>query len=122
MIHYFYNLDCPERLLVHAKVHALAEKYAIDGLKSVAIDKFRHLVEFCDYSDDFWRAAGDVYTSTVEHDRGLRDIVVESINYYLLPGVLDPGSILDEIRNNQALTFDLLIRVLKRVRSSESAE
>ncbi|KAK4465455.1 hypothetical protein QBC42DRAFT_13077 [Cladorrhinum samala] len=68
-------------LVTHAEVYALAEKYMIRGLKAVALRHFKiaAAAHFVDISD-FLQAACEVYTSTVEHDRGLRDVVVETLH------------------------------------------
>ncbi len=99
MVHYFYHLgydvqgqnqsgyfDGPETkgdgtdaseptLVTHAKAYALAEKYIIDGLKGLALRKFKVATESLDV-DHFLQATQEVYTSTIEGDRGLRDVVV----------------------------------------------
>ena len=61
-------------LMINAKVYAMAEKFDIPQLKSLAKDKFaKHA---CGWPIlDFASVAHEVLTSTPSSDRGLRDIV-----------------------------------------------
>ncbi|CAI0645624.1 unnamed protein product [Colletotrichum noveboracense] len=99
MIQYFYLLDYQQSLysdstsqplelehtntthisclLLHAKVYAAAEKYAIGGLKDLAVAKFK-TTAIQDWDPAaFLDAASEAYTSTIDTDRGLRDAVIE---------------------------------------------
>ncbi|KAJ0333177.1 hypothetical protein KNSL1_013750 [Colletotrichum chrysophilum] len=99
MIQYFYLLDYQQSLysddtsqsseledtksthisclLLHVKVYAAAEKYAIEGLKDLAVAKFR-TTAIQDWDPAaFLDAASEAYTSTIDTDRGLRDAVIE---------------------------------------------
>jgi len=103
-------LPC-SNLTIHAKVYALAEKYGIPTLKAVALDKFKYEAGYFWLAHDFLHAAEEVYTSTVEQDRGLRDIVVETIHQH--PTMLNSKATQDVIKNNQDLNFDMLMYVMK---------
>ncbi|KAJ9137139.1 hypothetical protein NKR23_g9350 [Pleurostoma richardsiae] len=87
------SLDQQPNLTVHARVYALAEKYGIEALKALAVQKFKREAVLYWGSDDFLRAIEEVYTSTVDHDRGLRDQVVAAIT--ARPSLLDR----DQMRN-----------------------
>ncbi|CVL07633.1 uncharacterized protein FMAN_14510 [Fusarium mangiferae] len=63
-------------LHLHAKVYALGEKYSIKPLKTQALAKFEVEAPFHFHTDDFLQAIREVYTSTIETDRPLRDAVV----------------------------------------------
>src|SRR4051794_17257066 len=97
MVYFFYHFDyevlapnlsdnsdrlcgdedtCPS-LVIHAKVYTLAEKFLIPGLKALAIRKYKAAASASLGIDDFLQSVQEVYTSTVESDRGLRDIVVD---------------------------------------------
>lgn len=65
-------------LIIHAKVYALAEKYGINGLKALARKKFSSQVKEHLSSEEFPLAMQEVYESTVDSDRGLRDIVIQT--------------------------------------------
>ena len=98
-------------LVTHAKVYALAEKYLIRGLKAVALRQFKAAATtglFVSLDiDDFLPATWEVYKSTVEGDRGLRDIVVET--FYKHSHWLDKGEVRDVLKGLGALTYDLVI-------------
>ena len=64
-------------LLFHARVYALADMYAIQPLKSFAREKFKTTLQIAWKTNDFYPAIFQVYTSTPEEDRGLRDLIVE---------------------------------------------
>lgn len=65
-------------LIIHAKVYAIAEKYAINGLKVLARRKFSSQVKEHLSSEELPLAMQEVYESTVDSDRGLRDIVIQT--------------------------------------------
>jgi len=65
-------------LLTHAKVYAIAEKYGISGLKDLARRKFASQVSIHYTSTEFAEGMQEVYDSTIESDRGLRDIVIHA--------------------------------------------
>ncbi|KAK5170575.1 uncharacterized protein LTR77_005163 [Saxophila tyrrhenica] len=68
----------PSHLLLHTRVYALAEKYDIPSLKQLAKKKFE--MEMACYFDspELAEAIEDVYCSTIDSDRGLRDVVIEA--------------------------------------------
>ncbi|RKK88790.1 hypothetical protein BFJ68_g16855 [Fusarium oxysporum] len=94
-------------LCLHAKVYALGEKYGIEDLKGLALDKFHAEAEHHWQSDDFLHAIQEVYKSTIEEDRPLRDIVVEVIDAH--PELLDQSRWQESIKD-LGLCFDLLMR------------
>jgi len=65
-------------LVTHARVYAVADKYGIPGLKALAQKKFetQTAARWDDY--DFLDAMEEVYTTTAESDRGLRNVVVQA--------------------------------------------
>jgi hypothetical protein len=65
-------------LLLHTQVYALAEKYDITSLKELAKRKFE--MELACYFDspELAEAIEEVYCSTIDSDRGLRDVVLEA--------------------------------------------
>ena len=70
----------PADLVIHVRLYAVAEKYEIKGLKSLALRKFRVTADNAWDTKEFLAAAAEAYTSTVEQDRGLRDVVIETIH------------------------------------------
>ncbi|KAI1391853.1 BTB/POZ protein [Hypoxylon trugodes] len=120
MIFYLYNLDyttsqtTTPSLVVHARVYALAEKYLIGGLKATALTKFRAIVDNISSSSDeqrldFAKAAREVYTSTVDVDTGLRDVILETLHKN--PKFLDQKECRSILKELPTLTYDLLMRV-----------
>lgn len=94
-------------LVTHAKVYALAEKYLIRGLKAVALRQFKAAATASLDINDFLQAAWEVYTSTIDDDRGLRDVVVETL--YKHSQWLDKEEVRDMVKRLGALTYDLVI-------------
>lgn len=66
------------RLMTHASVHVIAEKYGIAPLKCLAESKFGAMVaeDFRPLPCGFKAVADVVYSSTPDTDSGLRDIVI----------------------------------------------
>ncbi|KAF5545449.1 speckle-type POZ [Fusarium phyllophilum] len=95
-------------LRLFAKVYALGEKYGIPGLKTIALSKFETLVKAYAYTKDFCIAAGEVYTSTIDQDRGMRDVVVKTVedNVALLN-----DAAFEALVKNTELGHDLLMKM-----------
>lgn len=91
------NLDSPLELVLHARIYAVAEKYMVDGLKAVAMEKFEKATASGWNKHDFLEAARETYTSTIDSDKGLRDIVVKVFHAHKL-------SLLDKEEAVQLLT------------------
>ncbi|KFA53218.1 hypothetical protein S40293_10031 [Stachybotrys chartarum IBT 40293] len=94
-------------LVTHAKVYALAEQYMIRGLKAVALRQFKAAATVSLDINDFLQATWEVYTSTIDDDRGLRDVVVET--FYKNSQWLDKEEVRDVVKGLGALTYDLII-------------
>ncbi|KAK4461260.1 hypothetical protein QBC42DRAFT_178888, partial [Cladorrhinum samala] len=101
------NESVGDILLTHAKVYALAEKYLIRGLKAVALRQFKAAAAVSEDIDDFFGAALVVYESTIENDRGLRDVVVETLCKH--SKWLDEEKVRDVVKGLGALTYDMVI-------------
>ncbi|KAF2758332.1 hypothetical protein EJ05DRAFT_347563 [Pseudovirgaria hyperparasitica] len=78
-----YNITEPierpsqDELVSHAMVYAIAEKYGIPGLKVLARKKFlANLYTHIPYTS-FSSALAEVYTSTIDSDRGLREPMLQ---------------------------------------------
>jgi speckle-type POZ protein len=85
MLQYLYTFDYNYAVdekqdplaVAHAKVYALADKYDIGPLKTVAGTKFKAAAELLAETPHFLQAIRLVYETTPSEDRGLRDITVE---------------------------------------------
>ncbi|OXV11874.1 hypothetical protein Egran_00364 [Elaphomyces granulatus] len=89
MIHFMYGFDYDSSgsslgrispMLFNAMVYKVADKYGVPALKHLAQQKFDSAVTACWNMDDFPHVIAEVYTTTVESDKGLRDRVV-SVSY-----------------------------------------
>jgi hypothetical protein len=69
-------------LTIHAKVYAIAEKYGIQALKSLAKKKFAIQMAYHWESAEFPEAIQEAYETTVDSDRGLRDVVISTFRAY----------------------------------------
>lgn len=76
----------------------------VDGLKALAMEKFEKATASDLNKDDFLDAAREAYTSTIDSDRGLRDIVVKVFHAHKL-------SLLDKEEAVQLLTEVPLLAV-----------
>lgn len=94
--------------VLHAKIYALGEKYEIKDLKALALQKFAFEATACWSFSSFRIGAKEAYTSTVDEDRGMRDIVVETVlKHRLLISMPDFKNVLKETD----LGYDLLMRL-----------
>lgn len=99
-----YETD-DSHLLSHTRVYALAEKYDIPALKSLARHKFE-MAMACYYdSPEFADAIEDVYCSTMDNDRGLRDIVLQAFRSH--PQLATTQDVFEVIKHTPTLAFDL---------------
>lgn len=73
----------PSDLVLHAKMYAIGEKYGVRGLKIITLRKFNIACKLYWNDQEFASAARYVYSSTVEEDRGLRDIVYNTVRRHL---------------------------------------
>lgn len=95
-----------ETLVHHCRVYALAEKYDIQSLKSIASKKFKLECETHWDCIGFIDAIREVYSNTPDHDRGLRDVVVETIRAH--QELLDMGQVKSVLKET-LLAFDIVM-------------
>lgn len=99
-----YETD-ESHLLTHTRVYALAEKYDVPGLKSLAQRKFE-MAMACYYdSPEFADAIEEVYCSTIDSDRGLRDVVLQAFRSH--PQLANTGDVFGVIKETPSLAFEL---------------
>ncbi|KAI8938336.1 hypothetical protein NX059_005987 [Plenodomus lindquistii] len=71
-----------DQLLYHSKLYEIADKYNVTGLKELAKEKFwRASARFWD-DPAFAVAAHHAFSTTPDHDKGLRDIISKTIAYH----------------------------------------
>ncbi|KAK7883375.1 hypothetical protein LTR67_011299 [Exophiala xenobiotica] len=68
-----------DELRLHCQVYALAEKYAIKALMILSREKFQRALEKVDVNTRLFQVVEEIYSSTPDSDRGLRDIVVSKV-------------------------------------------
>ncbi|KAF1848767.1 uncharacterized protein K460DRAFT_384787 [Cucurbitaria berberidis CBS 394.84] len=78
------------QLLVHAEMYEIADKYDIVGLKDLVVEKFNRACQ--NFWDDptFAIAAHHAFSTTPDHDKGLRDIVSKTISDHMVALVQKP--------------------------------
>ena len=94
----------------HARVYSLVDKYDIFSLRQLAIAKFKRAYELWWDTDEFTRAALEVYTTTPEEDRSLRGIVVKMVLSH--PELIDKPDIAGVIHDT-LLGHDIVIAAHK---------
>jgi hypothetical protein len=92
-------------LITHTKVYALAEKYGIMGLKALARKKFASQVKEHISSEELPLAMQEIYESTVDSDRGLRDVVIQTFRAH--PDIAQRPDIEDVVRSTPGLAWEL---------------
>ncbi|KAF1994640.1 hypothetical protein P154DRAFT_367263 [Amniculicola lignicola CBS 123094] len=92
-------------LVTHAKVYAIAEKYGIPGLKSLARKKFAHQIEMHFASPELPEACQEAYETTVDSDRGLRDVVIQTFRAH--PEISLRKDVELAMRETPGLSFEL---------------
>lgn len=92
-------------LVIHAKVYAIAEKYDIAGLKSLAQSKFAQQLQSHIDSPEFSEACQEAYESTFHTDRGLRDVIIQA--FRTNPGLSLRSDVELAIRETPGLAFEL---------------
>jgi hypothetical protein len=106
-------------LCLHASVYALAEKYAVSGLKEMALRNFRHVAdgENCNL-EEFSDASELAYSTTIDSDRGLRDVVVGALyeNYK----ALDQEHVQGLLKRHPNIAIDFIMHYRTRQRLRES--
>ncbi|KAF5561716.1 speckle-type POZ [Fusarium napiforme] len=105
----------PKNLPLFAKVYAIGEKYGIPGLKAIALSKFETLAKAYANTNDFRIAAEEVYTSTIDQDRGMRDVVVKTVEENV--ALLNDADF-EALAKNTELGHDLLMKITSAHRAA----
>ena len=118
MIQYLYHLeyDLPDSedslekagLVFHAEMYSLADKYNIRGMKVLAQDYFQDRADGNCRAKEFPTAIRTIYKTTVDEDRGLRDVVVNIISMNM--DLLDGPEVKEAIKDTANLAFELLMK------------
>ncbi|KAH6644282.1 hypothetical protein C7974DRAFT_17914 [Boeremia exigua] len=92
-------------LVIHAKVYAIAEKYGITGLKSLARTKFAYQISTHLNSPEFADACQEAYETTFHTDRGLRDVIIQT--FRANPDLSMREDVEMAVRETPGLAFEL---------------
>ncbi|KAI9778218.1 MAG: hypothetical protein M1839_008335, partial [Geoglossum umbratile] len=82
----------------NVRVYAIAEKYNIPDLKSHSMEKFRNWVKNGWPHEDFHAIIKEVFRSTPDSDRGLRDVVSRESKNHCLELLEKGDGFIDEIK------------------------
>jgi len=97
------GVEVADPLEIHATMYALADKYQVNGLGSLARAKFEACLNHHVNTEDFITAVQIVYSTTPESNRGLRDAVVQAflehfnVDLASIPGIEDKLDCLDDL-------------------------
>ncbi|ORY17303.1 hypothetical protein BCR34DRAFT_52098 [Clohesyomyces aquaticus] len=69
-----------EQFLTYAKMYEIADEYNITGLKQLSEDKFLRACQMFWEEAEFPVAANHAFSTTPDHDKGLRDLVSKTIS------------------------------------------
>ncbi|KAI0996794.1 hypothetical protein K3495_g11389 [Podosphaera aphanis] len=95
------------RLLIDVRVYALADKFSIEGLKTLSEIKFEKRIQDCQMDSAFITCVREVYKNTHSADSEMRHVVVEAITSKSKEMAKDPFK--DGFQQN-IFRFRLLIR------------
>ncbi|KAH0148142.1 hypothetical protein KCU67_g11572, partial [Aureobasidium melanogenum] len=134
MVHYFYNLDYLEVetakikaepaastsfkdytlddgiLIDHARMYAMGDKYGVPGLKAIAKCKFEDILRYT--CAGLAKAMRIAYISTVESDKGLRQLIVNKLYAYNVATSLGRPEIDQNVKDLPELGYALLRKQL----------
>lgn len=99
------DTESESHLVLHTQVYALGEKYDIPSLKQLARQKFE-MAAACYYdAAELAEAIDMVYQSTIDTDRGLRDVVVQLFRMH--PQLAQTQDMYAVIKDTPGLALDL---------------
>lgn len=112
MLHYMYTFyyDVPENasaMVFEAQIYSAADLYEIKALKYDASHRFRSAIQEGWSTDSFGLAIMEVYQSTPDEDRCLREQVVEISNRHIVQ-LMGNCYFNDALRILPAFSVDLL--------------
>jgi hypothetical protein len=91
---------------MHASIYALGEKFGIAGLKEASLQKFEHSAEVSWKTHALCEAIKIVFTSTADHDKGLRNVVLRLLSLHRSEVAVNP-QMEQVIRAVDGLAYDL---------------
>ncbi|KAI4730431.1 hypothetical protein E4T49_01791 [Aureobasidium sp. EXF-10728] len=126
MIHYFYHHNYPERnaenagsFLQHTRMYAMGAKYAIPGLKDLALARFSRPCDGNNTVQNLMSAAVIAYSRTQETDKRLREAIVTVFDANRR-AIKDLAWVSKIVSKLPELAFELYLKSVKRELSLES--
>jgi hypothetical protein len=95
------------QLLTHAKMYEIAERYDVVGLKDLAREKFKLGCRTFWDDDAFSTAAHYAFCSTMEDDKGLRDVVSSTISEHI--GLIHKAEVQTLLAEHNRLALIILL-------------
>ncbi|KAF2807560.1 uncharacterized protein BDZ99DRAFT_447950 [Mytilinidion resinicola] len=95
-----------DQLLTHAKMYEIGEKYDVIGLKDLSQEKFSRTCGLFWNDPKFPVAAHHAFSTTPDHDKGLRDLVFKTLSDHL--ELIDKPEIEAVLTEFNGLAFGLL--------------
>ncbi|KAK4494701.1 hypothetical protein PRZ48_014057 [Zasmidium cellare] len=96
-------------LAMHAELYGLASKYDLADLKDLTTKKMRRAARDALDKDDFAEAIATAFGSTPENDRGMRDVIIQTMLSCTADLVNDPA-VEKAINAVEGLSFELFKR------------
>ena len=114
--------DCANKFatspaLLHARIYSLADRYLAPGLKSKAYSKFEDAVARVSGAA-LAEVVNEVYSNTLESDRGLRDIVVKHAETTVAELICQKAFV-EGVRNTDCFGMDLTESIVNKVLKQE---
>lgn len=101
-------VEVADPLTIHVTMHALADKYQVEGLGQVARSKFKACLRHHTKSADFLNAVQIAYSATPDTNRGLRDAVLEAFLVHFQVNIADMPGIEAKLDTIDELSFQLI--------------
>lgn len=104
-------IDSAENLLTHVKMYEIADKYDVTGLKDVSKEKFDRACKYFWAEPAFLEAATHAFSTTPNQDRGLRNIVSNTISQHM--ELMEKAEIQTLMSEGNGLAMGLLMQKAK---------
>ena len=105
-------------LILHPRMYSLADYYQIPELKEVAKKKFAKAAKVSWNAPEFGRAVYIIFKSTSSTDRGLREIVRQTLRDH--PELMDKTELEETIREMPDLAYDALAVTRAQLKALEA--
>jgi hypothetical protein len=94
------------QLLLHSKMYEIGDKYDVTGLKELARDKFCRACTMYWHSKHFAPAAHHAFSTTMDEDTGLREVVIQVISDHI--NLLNQAEVMTVLHKFNGLAVGLL--------------